>query len=819
LNILALTYWSFNEPLVQSATLPHLRSIRRSMGPEGKLFLLTLEKANIALEGEELAEVKAQFEAEGIYLIPKAYHRFGIKAVLSWILYILSLRRLCKRENIKCLHAFATPIGSAAYILSRLTGIPFIVDSFEPHAESMVENKSWKSNSFVFKLLFFFEKRQTRYAFATLSASPKMPEYTENRYKLRPAYNLYKPAGVNLEQFKPKDQNQFEKRLALGLKGQVCVYAGKFGGIYLEREVFRFFASCYKHCEGDFSVLLLSDASRAVIEQYATEEGFPLEALVLMQVKHSEVPEYLALADFAINPVKPVPSKRYCTSIKDGEYWAMGLPVVIPPGISNDSELIETHRAGVIWEGFDNDSCDFTAKKIFDYLESETLEERRLRIRWLATEERDIKLFVNHYQELYAPKGLVDQGVSVFVVLIYNSFMDPLFQNLMYQYILTQSERHPNYRFELLTFDTKKYVLSGEKKTLKQAELSGKGVYWQPLLYHSGNLLLLKKLYDFLAALFKGIKIRFYSNPIMTLSFANNAAAITIILSKLLGTKHMVYGYEPHSQFMAEFGIWKRSDIRYKVLKKLEDLTDMTSDYIVTGTDHLKLELESRKTKSKVYRAPCSVDENIFNFYPEERERIRQEHGWEGRKILIYVGKFGGVYYDEEVPLFVKELKTLIPDLYFLVLSPNDHNELRMLFQEAGLSEDDYYLTEAKSAYEVADWNSAADAAITAIPPLPSQRFRSPVKVGEYLMCGLPFITCKGISEDDIWAKKYNVGIVISEMSIEETPHTADELQEFWKEDPTDLRMRCRIAGIEYRSKKIVDEVFEEILTEVHEMH
>lgn len=789
------------------------------MGKEGKLFLLTLEKPNIALKGEELLEIRNKFEEEGIYLIPKSYHRFGLKAVLSWIIYILSLRRLCKKENIDCLHAFATPIGSAAYILSRLTGIPFVVDSFEPHAESMVENKSWKPNSFVFKLLFFFEKRQTRYAFATLSASPQMPEYTDQKYHIRPAYNLYKPAGVNLSLFKPSNTIDTKLRESLGLKGKVCVYAGKFGGIYLDREVFRFFASCYNYWKGDFSVLLLSDALEETIKEFAKSEGFPFEALVLKQVDHSEVADYLALADFAINPVKPVPSKKYCTSIKDGEYWAMGLPVVIPPGISNDSDLIESNKAGVIWKGFEKSDCDKTAAEIAEYLALESYEERMPRIRNLAAAERDFELYARHYSKLYSPNGLIEKGLGVFVVLIYNSFMDPLFQNLMYQYILTQSEKHPNYRFELLTFDMKKYALNTEDKRQKQAELSGKGIYWQPLPYHSGKFLLVKKLYDFLAALIKGIRIRFYSKPVMTLSFANNAAAITIILSKLLGTKHMVYGYEPHSQFMAEFGIWSKNGVRYKVLKQLEDLTDMTSDYIVTGTDHLKMELESRKTKSKVYRAPCSVDENIFNFYPSERDRIRQKHNWEDKKVLIYVGKFGGVYYDKEVPVFVKELKTLIPELFFLVLSPNDHKELRTMFQKAGLNESDYLISEAKSALEVAAWNSAADAAITAIPPLPSQRFRSPVKVGEYLMCGLPFITCKGISEDDIWAKKHNVGIVISEMSIAEAPHTAEELKVYWNEDSDQLRQRCRNAGIEYRSKKIVDEVFEEILTEVQELN
>lgn len=784
------------------------------MGNEGKIYLLTLEKKAIALESQELQEVQKELAEYGVELIPKAYHRFGIRAVFNWVIYLLGLRSFCREKKIDVIHAFATPIGSAAYLLSRMTGIPFVVDSYEPHAESMVENGSWRKNSLVYRLLLYFEKKQTRHALTTLSASDAMPEYAEYRYGVRPAHNLYKPAGVDLGVFKLEKASE-ELRSELGLKGTVCVYAGKFGGIYLDREVFRFFRACYDEWEGDFTALLLTESDKDWINELARVEDFPLEALKVLKVEHREVPAYLQVADFAINPVKPVPSKRYCTSIKDGEYWACGLPVVIPPGISNDSEIIGKEEIGVIWNDQEKKGCRDAAQGIRKLIARNKKSDLQRRIREIALRERDFNHYEKHYEELYGKAGLAREGKPVFIVLIYNSFADPLFQNLMYQYILTQAERHPNYRFELLTFDMRKYALAPAEKHSTQIELSEEGIYWHPMPYHSGRFLLFKKVYDFIAALRRVILIRIQQKPKMTLSFANNAAAITIILSKLLRTKHMVYGYEPHSEFMAEFGIWKRSSFRYKVLKYLEDLTDRSSDYIVTGTDHLKQKLEGVNGQAKVYRAPCSVDENIFQFYPKDREKIRSEQGWTNRKVLIYVGKFGGVYYDEEIPEFVMALKLEIPELFFLVLSPNDHQLLEKKFARSGWKEEDYLITEAKGAQAVAAWNSAADFAITAIPPLPSQRFRSPVKVGEYLMCGLPFITCAGISEDDKCAKENDVGVVIREMVVAEAPAAARAMIKYWSEDPDELRSRCRSAGITYRSKRNVDVVFEEILAEV----
>jgi hypothetical protein len=68
---------------------------------------------------------------------------------------------------------------------------------------------------------------------------------------------------------------------------------------------------------------------------------------------HQQVAGILNAADFAICPVKPIPSKRYCSPIKNREYWATGLPVVITNHISTDSELIALKNVGAVWKRLD----------------------------------------------------------------------------------------------------------------------------------------------------------------------------------------------------------------------------------------------------------------------------------------------------------------------------------------------------------------------------------------------------------------------------------------------------------------------------------
>jgi len=97
----------------------------------------------------------------------------------------------------------------------------------------------------------------------------------------------------------------------------------------LKEEIFELMNVALSKWGVRFKFLLLSDLPREMANQLAKNAGFPEGQMIVRFVPHQSIAAHLSLADFAINPVKPVPSKRYCTSIKDGEYWAMGLPVII----------------------------------------------------------------------------------------------------------------------------------------------------------------------------------------------------------------------------------------------------------------------------------------------------------------------------------------------------------------------------------------------------------------------------------------------------------------------------------------------------------
>lgn len=813
MNILVITYWSFNEPLTQAATLPYL-SMMKSASGEDKVHLMTLEKEQFIIPKEEEAAIRVDLEAQGIQWIHKKYHKFGLRAMLAFSSNLLFLMRYCRKHKIDVLHAFGSPAATSAHLLHRLTGIKYVIDSYEPHAESMVENGSWRRNSLAYILLKNFEHYQARKATAVVATTDGMKDYAAKTYGHIPAAFVTKPACVDLNLFKPTYSLAISRSdLQIPTEDRVCVYAGKVGGIYLREEIFDFFDACHKHWNGAFSVLLLSDMQESEMLGLLEGKSIPREKIHLKFAPHAEVPNYLALADFAINPVKPVPSKRYCTSIKDGEYWAMGLPVVIPAGISDDSDLIRKEQIGVVLDELNTPAYEKAAASLDQILQRENPSLLRNKIRQIAHEKRGLHIAEYGYQKLYGPGGILRESISNFLVLIYNSYKDPLFQNLMYEYLTEQTERHHQFRFDLITFEQKQYALSAEAMKEEKALLTGKRVYWHPLTYHSGSFMFIKKSIDFGAALIKVLSISLKKRPSMILAFANASAAISYLLSRITRSKLMVYSFEPHSEFLAEFGIWRKNGWRYKILNSLEDKVAEKSDYILTGTRHMKEDLKG-KANGLVLRAPSSVDPEVFRFLPNSRERIRKELGLEGRKVMVYAGKFGGIYYEDEIGTFCASLLKQDPSWYFIFLTPSPKDYVEKILDAAHLSTDAYHLHEAKGAHEVAEWLSASDIGLTAIPPYPFQRYRSPVKVGEYLMCGLPYITCAGVSEDDEWAIKEKVGIVVDALDETASNQIQKEAEIFFAEDPTSLRNRCRETGIAYRGRAQVDEAFERCLLE-----
>jgi len=398
-NILVFTQWSFKDALVQTYTLPYVDIIRNIISRERKIILVTAEQPQIALAKEETDQINKGWEKRNMQLLPEPYKKFGLRKLVASAGNFSKLIGIIKKEKVKTIHAFCTPAGGIAYLLSRFTGAELIVDSYEPHAESMVENGTWKKKGAAYKILFSLEKRQTQRARVLIATTAGMKQYALDRYGIKIKNFFVKPACVDLEKFSPSEKNVSLIK-ELGFENKiVCVYAGKLGGIYLKEEVFDFIKLCYDRWKDDFRFLMLSNATQEEINTEIQRVNLPENIVVSRFVYHDEVPHYLSLGDFAINPVKTVTTKRYCTSIKDGEYWAMGLPVIISPRISDDSEIIEQENTGIVVDFSDGDALSRSIDKLEGFIKDKVA--LKAKIRQIAIRYRSFELAKKIYQEIY----------------------------------------------------------------------------------------------------------------------------------------------------------------------------------------------------------------------------------------------------------------------------------------------------------------------------------------------------------------------------------------------------------------------------------
>jgi len=400
-NLLIITYWSFKDALVQTYTLPYVRIIRKNIPEKSKIFLFTIEQEFHKMTDEEWQIEKQRLQKENIYLIRFQYSKFGIKMAFRFLGIITNLFFLIITKKISKIHVWCTPGGAIGYILSVLTFKPLIIDSYEPHAESMVENGEWTRQSKAFKILFWLEKKMSRRAKTVIALTEGMKYYAKEKYKAEFENYYVKPSMVNLQKFSFEEVDNKQLIEEFGYKEKiVAIYAGKFGGIYLKQEVFDLLKVACDYWGEKFRILILTSSPENEIFEMAEKSNIPKEILKVKFANYSEIEKYYKLADFAINPVKPVPSKRYCTSIKDGEYWAMGLPVVITKNISDDSDIIEKENIGAVIKDLNNDEYLKAIKKI-DLLLGYDKKELKENIRNIAIKYRSFLIAEKIYKDIY----------------------------------------------------------------------------------------------------------------------------------------------------------------------------------------------------------------------------------------------------------------------------------------------------------------------------------------------------------------------------------------------------------------------------------
>lgn len=410
--------------------------------------------------------------------------------------------------------------------------------------------------------------------------------------------------------------------------------------------------------------------------------------------------------------------------------------------------------------------------------------------------------------------------------LCYFGLREPLVQTQVLPY-LRELKKMDGLKISLLTFEPnfKKNWSAGEIYAEKQ-NLASEGIDWHALPYHKRPTVP-ATLYDILngARLIRKLVRREGINILH--ARIHVPALMGAIVKKLSGGKvKMIFdirGFAPEEY--TDAGIWKENGWLYKSIKKVEKRLFRDSDAFVVLTEKAREILfpESRESGEDKFGRPvevipCCVDLERFKTANEDsRREIRARHNLENRRVIVYIGSFGGWYLTDEMLEFLETAREQNPRTFTLILTQRDKEKVIENLRKRGFCDEDF-LVESVAPSEIPKFLSASDVAVSFIKKCYSKQASSPTKIAEYLACGLPVISNAGIGDLDKIIENERVGVIIDRLQREDYLKTLQEIELMCQDKK--LSEHCRqtarklfdleeVGGTKYRNiyKKVMGRI------------
>jgi len=378
----------------------------------------------------------------------------------------------------------------------------------------------------------------------------------------------------------------------------------------------------------------------------------------------------------------------------------------------------------------------------------------------------------------------------------YNGMLDPLGQSQVIPYLKELSQL--GVQFTLLSFEREQsYGIDGQHrcKTLNE-ELSQFGIKWHHLRYHQRPSIPATA-FDVAAG------IRFASRLVrrdkidLVHARAHIPAIIALVLKRRFGIKMIFDVRGLMAEEYVDAGHWQAGSVAARITKNMEARVLRATDGIVTLTDALWevmrdwRHLNGRSVAHETI--PCCIDQELFRYDPQARETRRVELGISDRPVLVYSGSIGGWYMTDEMAALFAVLKQQCTNAFFLWLTTGAPKIVEDAMTKSRIGPADYAVRRVSNR-EVSSFLSAADIGIAFYRPGVSRLGTSPVKISEYLSCGLPVVINSGIGDTDDLIRREEVGVLVSDFNEDDYADAASAVVNSLERGEA-IRQRVRAAA------------------------
>lgn len=196
-----------------------------------------------------------------------------------------------------------------------------------------------------------------------------------------------------------------------------------------------------------------------------------------------------------------------------------------------------------------------------------------------------------------------------------------------------------------------------------------------------------------------------------------------------------------------DFAGLKKESFQYKLMKSAETKMLKSADAVITRSQKA-IDVHTAHI-GESYRSKFSVvfngrDKNKFAYRPHLREEPRQELGLKDELLFVYAGSLGPQYCLTEM-LGIFQAYAEKRAAKFLILTGNT----AFAEQNIPMELKAHVILKSVPAEKVSFYLNGGDVAFGLRKPTFSMQGVAPIKLGEYLLCGLPTIASIGIGDTE----------------------------------------------------------------------
>ena len=375
--------------------------------------------------------------------------------------------------------------------------------------------------------------------------------------------------------------------------------------------------------------------------------------------------------------------------------------------------------------------------------------------------------------------------IPAVLYISYDGMLEPLGESQVVSYL------------ELLSTDTKIFLISYEKQDdwrgidRRQAmknKLGASNVYWIPLKYHNSPGLL-ATVYDVAAGIFVAGRLLKKHDIRIIHARSYVAAVIALFFKKCFSVGFLFDMRGFWADERVDAGYWNKSGYLYRIVKRLEQSFLVNADSVVALT-HCAVK-EMRQFPYFGGDIPdfdiitTCTDLNIFSLAPL--------YGVRSDAVLNigYVGSVDGGYLFDEVLIFFKMLKNKMPNVHLKIVNKGQHEFIFEKLKSFDLisSSSVEELTRMEMPHAMREMSLG----VFFYKPSYARKATAPTKMGEFLGCGVPCITNRGVGDAEEILTSGRVGVALEDFNKESMEKGLSAVLELVA-DP-DIRSRCALVS------------------------